>query len=196
LFLNHVFSPDGFLYDKEAILEYIIHQKTQIARKLKEYQKQKNKEESELEEIAKEQQRARTESFLRMEKSIVNPKASTSGSSASTISTANDTNPSTSGVGTSISNMSSGREKNLPSFWIPAMTPQSSKTKMKKPDTTVYCPMSGKPLKANHLIPIHFTPVKDSSNSKEVVIIPNAISSCHNSYYFNSIAIDLTIELC
>ncbi len=33
--------PDGYLYDKEAILEYIIHQKREIARKLKEYEKQK-----------------------------------------------------------------------------------------------------------------------------------------------------------
>ena len=35
--------PDGFLYDKEAILEYIIHQKRDIARKLKEFEKQKGK---------------------------------------------------------------------------------------------------------------------------------------------------------
>ena len=37
-------SPEGFLYDKEAVLEYIIHQKREIARQLKEYSKQKAKE--------------------------------------------------------------------------------------------------------------------------------------------------------
>jgi hypothetical protein len=74
------------------------------------------------------------------------------------------------GVGSSISNMSDGRDKNLPSFWIPSMTPQSNKTKMKKPENTVYCPMSGKPLKASHFIDVHFTPVNDSSNSKTVFI--------------------------
>jgi hypothetical protein len=35
---------DGYLYDKEAILEYILKQKKEIARKQKEYEKQKNRE--------------------------------------------------------------------------------------------------------------------------------------------------------
>lgn len=29
------FSPDGYMYEKEAILEYILHQKTEIAKKMK-----------------------------------------------------------------------------------------------------------------------------------------------------------------
>lgn len=29
------FSPDGYLYDKQAILEYILHQKTEVAKKMK-----------------------------------------------------------------------------------------------------------------------------------------------------------------
>ena len=37
------FRPQGYLYDKEAILEYILHQKREIARKMKEYERQKNK---------------------------------------------------------------------------------------------------------------------------------------------------------
>ena len=35
--------PEGYLYDKEAILEYYIHQKNDYKRKLKEYEKQKKK---------------------------------------------------------------------------------------------------------------------------------------------------------
>jgi hypothetical protein len=38
-----IFRPDGFLFDKEAILEYMLHQKRDIAKKLKEYEKQKEK---------------------------------------------------------------------------------------------------------------------------------------------------------
>ena len=30
-----VLSPDGYLYEKQAILEYILHQKTEIAKKMK-----------------------------------------------------------------------------------------------------------------------------------------------------------------
>ena len=31
----------------------------------------------------------------------------------------------------------------LPSFWIPSLCPQAEKTKVVKPDKTIYCPMSG-----------------------------------------------------
>lgn len=30
-----IHSPDGYLYEKQAILEYILHQKTENARKMK-----------------------------------------------------------------------------------------------------------------------------------------------------------------
>lgn len=40
-----IFRLDGYLFDKEAILEYIITKKNEYCRKLKEYEKQKRKEE-------------------------------------------------------------------------------------------------------------------------------------------------------
>ncbi|XP_013856571.1 nitric oxide synthase-interacting protein, partial [Austrofundulus limnaeus] len=36
-----VVTPHGYLYEKQAILEYILHQKTEIAKKMKAYEKQK-----------------------------------------------------------------------------------------------------------------------------------------------------------
>lgn len=33
--LRPLCSPDGYLYEREAILEYILHQKKEIARQLK-----------------------------------------------------------------------------------------------------------------------------------------------------------------
>jgi hypothetical protein len=39
------YSSDGYLFDKEVILEYIITKKNEYYRKLKEYEKQKRKEE-------------------------------------------------------------------------------------------------------------------------------------------------------
>jgi hypothetical protein len=39
------YRPSGYLFDKEAILEYIITKKNEYFRKLKEYEKQKRKEE-------------------------------------------------------------------------------------------------------------------------------------------------------
>lgn len=44
-------------------------------------------------------------------------------------------------------------------FWIPANTPEAKVDKPEKPDQNVYCPISGKKLKAKDLIPVKFTPV-------------------------------------
>jgi len=38
------YRQDGYLFDKEAILEYILHQKRDISKKLKEFEKQKSKQ--------------------------------------------------------------------------------------------------------------------------------------------------------
>lgn len=35
LTLSCLYSPDGYLYEREAILEYILHQKKEIARQMK-----------------------------------------------------------------------------------------------------------------------------------------------------------------
>lgn len=41
------FSKDGFLFDKEAILQYIITKKNEYSRKMKEYERQKKLEDNE-----------------------------------------------------------------------------------------------------------------------------------------------------
>lgn len=44
-FLFNYYRKDGYLFDKEALLEYILTKKREYARQLKEYEKQKRKEE-------------------------------------------------------------------------------------------------------------------------------------------------------
>lgn len=56
-----------------------------------------------------------------------------------------------------ISNMANGKEKELPSFWVPSQTPAAKINKMEKPDPTILCPISQKPLKAKDLIDVKFT---------------------------------------
>jgi len=65
--------------------------------------------------------------------------------------------------------MAAGKEKNVPSFWIPSMTPQAKKSKAAKPDSTVYCPMSGRPLKMKDLIPVKFTEIKDPTEKRSLI---------------------------
>lgn len=147
-----VITPDGYLYDKEAILEYIIHQKKEIVKRMKEYEKQQKRDQQELAELAKAEEESKAQKFMEMEKSIVS-KPSTSSAEDST----------------SILNTSNGKEKTLPSFWIPSLTPAAEKIKMKKPGKSVLCPMSGKPLKAKDLIPIQFTEINDPDEKKALI---------------------------
>jgi len=59
--------------------------------------------------------------------------------------------------------------KHLPSFWVPCLTPAADKTKVKKPEDKVLCPMSGKPLIFKKLIPIKFTPIADRNTTTSTI---------------------------
>ena len=141
IFLLIYFSPDGYLYDKESVLSYILNQKLEIARKLKKYEKDRKNEERELQELAEKEQNDKMQKFVHQEVKVFRD------------------NPGVSSSSSSVSNMSGAKEKQLPSFWIPNLTPSTSKAKVKKPSSVVLCPMSGKPMKANQLISVTFTPV-------------------------------------
>ncbi|CAM4618682.1 nitric oxide synthase-interacting protein [Lepidochelys kempii] len=137
-----VVTPDGYLYEKEAILEYILHQKKEIARQMKAYEKQKKEKRTELEELSRAAEDAKVKGFLAKEMSIVskplNPFDHKSG----------DPQPGPS---------STEEAKQLPSFWIPSLTPEAKASVVRKPDRCVYCPMSGRPLKLKDLTPVCFT---------------------------------------
>ncbi|XP_030053873.1 nitric oxide synthase-interacting protein [Microcaecilia unicolor] len=147
---NPVVTPDGYVYEKEAILEYILHQKKEIARLLKAYEKQRSKMKTEQEELSKAAKESKVKGFLEKEMSIVskplNPFTPASGGAVA------DIQPSTS---------AEEKNKQLPSFWIPSLTPEAKATVLKKPDKTIYCPMSGKPLKMTDLTTVKFKPVDD-----------------------------------
>ncbi|XP_066250050.1 nitric oxide synthase-interacting protein homolog [Euwallacea similis] len=143
---NPVITKDGYLFDKEVILEYIISKKNEYSRKMKEYEKLKNRE---LEEVAIKQAmdaEKKIQSFLKSEANIVSKPLD-----------GFKTEPSTS----SISNMANGHDKVLPSFWVPGQSVQAAKPNLEKPDPTIYCPISRKPLKVKDLIDVKFTPVNE-----------------------------------
>nr|XP_045603574.1 nitric oxide synthase-interacting protein homolog [Procambarus clarkii] len=137
---------DGHLFDKEAILEYIISKKNEIRRQIKEYEKQCKKEQRELEELGEAENRSRVEKFLKTETAVSSASQAAQGPSSSSRSS-----------GSSVSNMVAGRDKKLPSFWIPSLTPGNKESKLQKPENIIYCPLSGRPLKAKDLIDVKFT---------------------------------------
>ncbi|XP_018422237.1 PREDICTED: nitric oxide synthase-interacting protein [Nanorana parkeri] len=150
-----VVTPDGYIFEKEAILEYILHQKKEIARQMKLYEKQKNEKKTEMEELTKAAKESKMKVFLDKEMSIIskplNPfskKMEESNGSAAEASTSKQS--------------SEDKGKQLPSFWIPSLTPEAKSTLVKKPDKNVYCPMSGMSLKMKDLTSVKFTKVDEN----------------------------------
>lgn len=156
-----VITKDGYLFDKEAILEYIVIKKNEISRKHKEYEKQRRKEEVELAQLAAAEKQSKLNNFLSTEKNIVSApvNAFKSGKSDTDIK--------------SVSNMTEGRAKNLPSFWIPSKTPESKQKPLEKPENSVFCPMSGKPIKLKDLVDVKFTEIRDPDDKKSLIAKKN-----------------------
>lgn len=69
--------------------------------------------------------------------------------------------------------MANGKNKSLPAFWCPSNTPDAKRSKIEKPDKTIYCPVTGQELKAKDLINIKFTLVEDSSDKKSLIVKEN-----------------------
>ncbi|KAL0993679.1 hypothetical protein UPYG_G00111520 [Umbra pygmaea] len=158
-----VVTPDGYLYEKQAILEYILHQKKEIAKKMKAYEKQKQTQKTDSRLESKSEERGIAERFKTRENSIVskpiNPftSALSSGQAKET-----DSHSATSASTDCSTPAGPSSSQTLPSFWIPSLTPEAKPTVLKKPSKTVVCPMSGRPLKMNDLIPVNFTPLDPS----------------------------------
>ncbi|XP_048061815.1 nitric oxide synthase-interacting protein isoform X1 [Megalobrama amblycephala] len=155
-----VVTEDGYLYEKEAILQYILHQKTEIAKKMKAYEKQKQALKSEGQLESKSEERERAEKFKQRENNIVSKPINpfTSGKTKDDGSQNGSASSSSSDTSAGESSSSSA----LPSFWIPSLTPEAKPTMLKKPSKTVLCPMSGRPLKMSDLISVRFTPLDPS----------------------------------
>jgi len=82
-----------------------------------------------------------------------------SGSSSSSSSTVTST----------LSNMANGKEKSLPSFWVPSQTPDPVKIKLNMPDPTILCPVSGKPMKIKDLIDVKFHLIDEKADKKTLI---------------------------
>lgn len=171
---NPVVTKEGHLFDKEAILQYILGQKKAIARKLKEYEKQKLKFKEQSLQKSASQHDEKVKKFEQTNNLV-------SG-------VAKPVKPGTSAEkSASISNVQDGKAKELPSFWLPSLTPQADETVLEKPDEKVRCPMSGKVLKLKDLIPVKFTPINDRDSKALIVKDARYVCAVTNDVLGNSV---------
>ncbi|CAH0669338.1 unnamed protein product [Spodoptera exigua] len=155
---NPVITKEGYLFDKEAILKYLVAKKTEYTRKLSKYEKQLKKEEAEKAELAAAEKESNLIKFMNREKNISSNNQQGDASSSSS---------------SSVSNLANGKAKKLPSFWLPSELPDAKISKIEKPDSTVYCPISGKPLKMKDLIDVKWTLVNDPDDKKSLIAKEN-----------------------
>ncbi|CAI2351579.1 unnamed protein product [Caenorhabditis sp. 36 PRJEB53466] len=162
-----VVSPDGFIFDREAILENILAQKKAYAKKLKEYEKQV------AEESAARQTEGQAEVLTKRTKfSAIESTPSRTGASATprvesgslkrpggVISSEIAAKVKAHGEEGDMSNMRGAKSTSLPSFWIPELNPTAAASKLEKPRSKTLCPVSGKPIKMKELMEVQFTPM-------------------------------------
>ena len=111
---------NGWIYEKEAILEYILHKKIENSKLMKQFARQKEEKNKELNELAEIQYKEKLDKFLKTEGKLV--------SSSIAPATSKQTNDA------SVCNMKEELKHKLPSFWIPSLCPESTtKVQMKKP---------------------------------------------------------------
>ncbi|KAM9259539.1 nitric oxide synthase-interacting protein [Morus bassanus] len=141
-----VVTPDGFLYEREAILGYLVHRKAEIARETKAYERQRAQRRREREQRGRAGAEAALRGFLEAE----NPLGGRGGSDGTP-----DPAPGPSGT--------------LPSFWIPSLTPEAGAERLRKPEGGVRCPMSGRRLRLRDLVRVRFCPAEPGLSRGELL---------------------------
>ncbi|KII63460.1 Nitric oxide synthase-interacting protein [Thelohanellus kitauei] len=142
--LHPLVTKDGYVYDKETVIQYILKQKESLKVQKKAYAKlvkKRKMKENEAEEL---ENAKRCEQFMKTEKlsNKVNLKVKKESSSHPP-------------------------KKNLPCFWIPSLAPETEELAIKPQSKVVVCPFSHKPLKLSEMIDVHF---KFSTTDPDTII--------------------------
>ncbi|NWV79526.1 NOSIP protein, partial [Dasyornis broadbenti] len=150
-----VVTPDGFLYEREAIVGFLLHRKAQIARETK----------AGLPKILGGPQNSG--------KGIAVSGREVWGFSGGSVRSRDPWDPRGCGAGFGAVGQDQGGHGSppappgspstsgpLPSFWIPSLTPEAGAEQLRKPDPCVRCPMSGRKLRLAQLVKVRFCPAE------------------------------------
>ena len=135
-------------------------------RRVKEYDRQMKSEQKESAELAEAQQRDKVDKFMKAEKGVVLA-YKRPGDEAK-----REEKPSASNV--------QDASKQINNFWIPTNTPEAKASKLKRPDTNIYCPITGEVLKAKDLVPVKFTLIDPEDSEKN--LHSKKVSSTHLAF--------------
>jgi nitric oxide synthase-interacting protein len=143
-----VVTPQGVLYDKAVIFEYILERKKEIERALKAWEAQQAGVASDAAAAAQQAQDERIEEFVARQEGLSQKDLAARGEKRGGVSAST--------MGRCINNADTGTHAADTSFWVPQLTPQAKST-LDKPDTTVRCPITAQPLRLKQLYAVKFT---------------------------------------
>jgi nitric oxide synthase-interacting protein len=160
-----VCTPEGVVFSKEAILEYLVHQKKDLKKKLATYEDLKKKEDdAEAARRALEEQ-ARVAAFERVNQAGMS-EARARELQARLVEEAGAAGPSNSSraIVSGGINITSRKEsvKEVKAFWGASKTPEAGPTPvalLDKPKDHTTCPITGKKLRLKDLVDLKFTRV-------------------------------------
>eukprot|EP01090_Pellita_catalonica_P022451 TRINITY_DN8735_c0_g1_i1.p1 TRINITY_DN8735_c0_g1~~TRINITY_DN8735_c0_g1_i1.p1 ORF type:complete len:292 (+),score=51.43 TRINITY_DN8735_c0_g1_i1:80-955(+) len=150
--MDPVITPQGFLYEREAIYESLLQQQQEIKRKLRAWKDQKKKREAESATQKRRDKQEQQDKFEKVEGSIGTASLFAESNQKKQKPTLYEQNV--------VKNV-----KTLRSFWVPELAPKVEEI-LQKPSTKTVCPESGKPLRVKHLMPIEFVPLRKSEASR------------------------------
>lgn len=172
-------SPQGYIFDREAILNFILDQKEAYKRKLKIWEQQKRIDDEKKETLLQNEKEKMKAQFISLEMAPIPKKtevpstpathSSLSKRGLNSIDNEDELGPSLNKKRAkniqidedSVSNMAGKKASEWRSFWVPELSTHAEPDRIEKPSNKILCPMSGKELKFKELLPVKFTPIDD-----------------------------------
>lgn len=167
-----VATPDGFIFDREHILEYLLTQKLELQSKAKKFEAQEQKKARKVQAELAQEEVQKIVDFQEVDQGLLSQdlrhsRAIDKKEAENKLKAIATGNLGISGAGGEdqrpekrlrtgellVIDKQTQRQK---SFWAKECTPNSAPTELAKVDTTVRCPMSQKKLRIKDLVPLKF----------------------------------------
>lgn len=147
-----VVTPDGNIFDREAILECLLQQKLEIQAQQKKFDEQERKKEQRLKALDQEDELRQLEEFTRAEQGLLSQDLRHK-RALEQVESKQDGVPEKKLRKGELLKVDKS-ELRAKSFWTKEFTPTAAPTEIKKVDTTTRCPVTGKKLKVKDLISV------------------------------------------
>lgn len=153
-----VSTPDGHIYDREFILEYLLTQKLELQAQAKKFEDQEKNKARKLQAEKQEAELKELEDFQKVDQGLLSSdyrhKRALELAEKEVPGAPDDGKEKRRKKGELLKIDKAEMAKN--SFWAAQATQSAAPAEYKQVDTTVKCPMSGKKLRAKDLIPVKF----------------------------------------